>query len=79
MKDLNHISNETIRDDIQDTISEIEDYESELEILKKNPQKNKLDIYNRKGKVLERKSFVEELENILIDRVVKEADYKEGK
>jgi len=72
-KTLEHISDETIRDDIMDTMTEIEDYESELEILKKRPQENKVSIYMIEGKILNRKDFIEELEDILLYRIITEA------
>jgi predicted DNA-binding protein YlxM (UPF0122 family) len=69
-KQLDHISEETIRDDIGCTLQEIEDYEMELEILKKNPQKNRLDIYLREGKILSRQAFIEKLEGVLVYRIL---------
>lgn len=72
-KTLDHISDSTIRDDIMDTNTEIEDYESELQILKKKPPENRVTIYMIEGKISERKSFIEELEDILLYRIKTEA------
>lgn len=72
-KTLDHIHIDTIRDDIQGTMTEIEDYESELDILKKKPRENKVTIYMIEGKILNRKSFIEELEDILVYRIITEA------
>ena len=69
-KKLDHISEETIRDDIGCTLSEIEDYEMVLEILNKDPQKNKVDIYMREGKISIRKASIEKLESILDYRII---------
>jgi len=69
MGKLNHITDETIKDDIMDTNAEIEDIETELSLLKMNPLRNKVDICMRKGKISERKSFIEKLESILDYRI----------
>ena len=69
MEKLNHITDETIKDDIMYTNAEIEDIETELSLLKMNPLRNKVDIYMRKGKISERKSFIEKLESILDYRI----------
>jgi len=69
MGKLNHITDETIKDDIMYTNAEIEDIETELSLLKMNPLRNKVDIYMRKGKISERKSFIEKLESILDYRI----------
>ena len=69
MSKLDHILDGTIRDDIQDTLTEIEEYETEIQVLKLNPQRNRMDIYMKEGKILERKDFIETLENILLYRI----------
>jgi hypothetical protein len=58
----------TIIQDITDTQREIDSYESELTPLRNNPVENKLAIYLREGKILQRKDFIEKLEQILTYR-----------
>ena len=68
-KKLDHIAEATIRDDIMDTNTEIEDYETELQILKKRPQGNRVSICMIEVEISSRKAFVENLESILEYRI----------
>ena len=63
-----HISTDEILLDIDDTNIEIEQYEMELEILRKNPIENKLPIYMNEGRVIQRREFVYKLNQILKHR-----------
>ncbi len=61
----NDISTFEIRKDLIDTQKEIEDYEDENVVLKRNPVDNKLRIYFNEGKISSRKTFVNKLNSIL--------------
>ena len=60
-----HIPDEEIRTDIRLTRSEVETYQAELDVLRKNPVENRLQIYLREGKILKRIEFIENLERLL--------------
>jgi hypothetical protein len=65
IKHCNDISTGQIIIDIADTQKEIDAYKIELKALMSNPVDNKLDIYMRKGKVLQREEFIDKLNQIL--------------
>ena len=64
-KQNEHISTNEIEQDINDTQIEINQFKQELNILTKNPQENRLPIYMREGKIVQRKEFIEKLTSIL--------------
>ena len=59
------IPTEEILTDIRWTRSEVETYQAELDVLRKNPVENKLQIYLREGKISKRIEFIENLERLL--------------
>ena len=65
MKKNDHISILEIQQDLIDTQREINVYNAELMILKKNRQENRVAIYMREGKILNRLSFIDKLNEIL--------------
>jgi len=62
---LNHIQSFEIEQDIKDTQDEIDNYKKQIDLLKFNPQQNKLDIYLAEGNILKRQEFINELNQIL--------------
>ena len=65
------ISTEEIRQDIENTQKEIDQYEIELSTLLQNIQENRIGIYMREGKITKRKVFINILNQIL--------DYRKAK
>lgn len=61
----NHISTQEIELDIKDTENEINCFNEELSVLKKNPIRNKTKIYMLEGRVIKRKKFVNNLKSII--------------
>ena len=59
------ISTEEVINDLRITRSEVETYQAELDVLRKNPVENRLQIYLREGKILKRIEFIENLERLL--------------
>ena len=53
-----------IKSDIKETQNEIDDYNLQLNILKKKPTENRLDIYLLEGQILQREEFINMLEQI---------------
>ena len=54
-----------IEKDIKDTQKEIDAFNSELKVLQSNPVKNRLEIYLREGRILQRQEFIDNLNQIL--------------
>lgn len=71
LKQVDYIPTSRVKQDIIDTQKEIDQYESELISLQSNPVENKLAIYFREGKILQRKDFILKLEQILNYRLNK--------
>lgn len=65
IKKNDHISTLEIHQDLIDTQRETNVYDAELMILRKNPQENRVEIYMREGRILERLSFISKLEELL--------------
>ena len=65
MKKNDHISILEIQQDLIDTQREINVYDAELMILKKNRQENRVAIYMKEGRILKRQSFILKLEELL--------------
>lgn len=61
----NHIPTAEVEKDLQDTESEIKDFQDELNILLRHPQENKVRIYLLTGNVSIEKEFCEKLKEIL--------------
>ena len=53
-----------IKSDIKEHQNEIDDYNLQLNILKKKPTENRLDIYLLEGQILQREEFINMLEQI---------------
>jgi archaellum component FlaC len=64
-KQNDNISTTEIEQDINETQREIDQYQKELNALMGDRQGNKLAIYMREGKILQRKEFVSNLNSIL--------------
>ena len=69
---FNHIPTEEIEQDLKDTETEIKDFEIEIEALSRDRAKNRLEIYIREGKILERSELASKLKSILAYRKSKE-------
>jgi len=65
------IPTQEIKQDIADTQSEIDDYASEIEILSKRPMENRTRIYLLQGRISQRKSFIDKLNQLLKERELK--------
>lgn len=65
IKANDNIPSAEIQQDIKETQMEIDSFEKELNVLRENPVQNKLEIYMREGKILKRKEFIENLNQIL--------------
>jgi len=65
MKKNDHIPTSEIHQDLIDTQREINVYDAELMVLRKNPQENRVAIYMREGKTSTRQSFIDKLQEIL--------------
>lgn len=63
-----HIPLSVIKQDILDTQQEIDDFNTEKEILEKNPLENRLQIYMLEGRIGERQIFINKLNLILDER-----------
>jgi len=59
------ISTFEIKQDIFDTKQEIKQFQNELDVLMKNKQANKLNIYFRTGQIKSRENFIKKLQFIL--------------
>jgi hypothetical protein len=60
-----HIPLEEMLEDLRITKKEIKEYEDENEVLFKNYQRNRTQIYLNDGRILQRKNFVTQLEKII--------------
>ena len=60
-----HIPLEEMLEDLRITQKEIKEYEDENEVLFKNYQRNRTQIYLNDGRILQRKNFVTQLEKII--------------
>ncbi len=60
-----HIPLEEMLEDLRITKKEIKEYEDENEVLFKNYQRNRTQIYLNDGRILQRKNFVNQLEKII--------------
>ena len=60
-----NIKNSEIQIDIDDTQKEINQYELELETLRRNPPENKMSIMSLEVKISKRKNFIKSLNEIL--------------
>lgn len=65
LKLFGHISTQQVEDDREITQREVDQLEAELDILRKKPQDNRVDIYFREGKIYQRNTFIEKLNQIL--------------
>lgn len=65
IKQNDHISTNTIENDISDTQKEINQFKAELEAYKKDIQKNRTNIYLTEGQISSREDFVSKLKSIL--------------
>ena len=65
IKQNDNIPTNQIEQNIKDTEREIEQYQKELDALIGDRQGNKLAIYMREGKIIQRKEFVDNLNSIL--------------
>jgi len=61
---FDHISNEEIQNDIDETIKELKQYKEENEIMSQNPQENRLKIYLNEGKIVQRETFINQLKTL---------------
>jgi len=61
---FDHISDEEIQQDIDNTQREVDQYEKELEALRGNLIVNRVQIYMTEGRILKRKEFIEKLNSI---------------
>lgn len=62
MKD---IPQSEIREDIEITQREIDQYQNELDVLNKDRTVNRLPIYIREGRIIEREDFIKKLKTLL--------------
>lgn len=60
-----HIPIEEMLEDLRITNKEIQQFEEEINILKKDYKRNKLAIYFNEGRIIQRRSFVEKLEQLI--------------
>ena len=65
IKTYSDIPTAEVKQDIIDTQNEINEIEVELVPLRFNPQRNRVEIYTREGRILQRESFIKKLETIL--------------
>ena len=65
MNEYDHITTETIEQDIKDTERELKDDNDLLEVLNRNPVTNKVQIYLTQGKAMSRTEFIKKLNSIL--------------
>ncbi len=69
---FNHIPTEEIEQDLKDTELEIEDFQTEIDALSVNRERNRLELYIREGKIIQRRDFISKLNSILAYRKSKE-------
>ena len=67
---FNHIPTEEIERDIKDTELEIEEFQTEIDALSVNRERNRVELYIREGKIIQRRDFVSKLKSILEYRKV---------
>ena len=60
-----HIPDSEIKQDISDTQKEINDYRDESRVLERNPIENKVRIYMLRGRIGQRETFIEKLNDLL--------------
>lgn len=65
LKSVSHITTSEVRMDLQSAKLELESYQNEYDVLSKNPQRNKLQLYILSGKISKGEKFVDELNQIL--------------
>ncbi len=65
IKKFDHIPIERIKQDIVDTQKEIDEFYTELEVLRLNPELHKVRIDMKEGRIFKRKSFNEKLKAVL--------------
>jgi len=65
---LNHIPTDEVIKDLEITEKELKDFEDEQSILNKNPQQNKVRLYMLGGHILNRKSLISKLKQVLESR-----------
>ncbi len=60
-----HIPIEEMLEDLRITNEEIEQFEAENNILKRDYTRNKVAIYMNEGRIIQRRSFVKKLEELI--------------
>ena len=60
-----HIPHEEMLEDLRITNEEIKQFEKENEVLSKNRERNRVQIYMNEGRIIQRRKFVEQLEQII--------------
>lgn len=63
-----HIPDSEIQSDMNDTLREIADKQETLDILRRNPQENRVQIYLAEGYISKRERFVKQLQDLLEER-----------
>ena len=62
-----HIPHEEMLEDLRITNEEIKQFEKENEVLCKDRERNRVQIYMNEGRIIQRTKFVEQLEQIIIE------------
>ena len=60
-----HIPHEEMLEDLRITNEEIKQFEKENEVLCKDRERNRVQIYMNEGRIIQRTKFVEQLEQII--------------
>jgi peptidoglycan hydrolase CwlO-like protein len=63
-----NIATSVIEEDIRDTQEEIDSFREEVEVLYKNPQRNKMNIFVAEADISTREKFISKLNDILAYR-----------
>ena len=65
LKNLDWITDNEVNQDLIDTEREVKDFQDELEVLKRNPQANRVRIYILEGIISSHNELIEKLNQLL--------------